>query len=151
MPMGNDEELRFREYLAEQGLKFTAERRMILEEVFRRHDHFEAEDIVLGLRGSGLRVSRASVYRALPLLVESGLLRPVYSEEKHGHFEHVFGHEHHDHMICTRCHRAVEFKDDGIEETQDRVCAEHGFTPTHHRLEIVGVCLECRQSEGRAQ
>ncbi len=138
-----DEELTFREYLTEQGLRFTSERRMILAEVFRRHEHFEAEDIILGLREHGFRVSRASIYRTLPLLVESGLLRSVHSDEKHSHYEHVFGHEHHDHLICTRCGKTVEFKDDGIEQTQNRVCADHGFTPVHHCLEIVGICADC--------
>lgn len=140
-------ETRFREYLAEEGLRFTTERRMILREVSRRHDHFEAEDICLGLRRSGVRVSRASVYRTVPLLVQSGLLRAVHSDEKHSHYERVFGHEHHDHLICTQCGKTVEFRDDGIEETQDRVCAELGFTPTHHRLEITGICAECKQGE----
>ena len=143
----NKEETRFCEYLADHGLRLTAERRMILREVFRRHDHFEAEDVVIGLRRTGERVSRASVYRTLPLLVRSGLLRSVHSDEKHAHFEHVFGHDHHDHLICTECGRTVEFKHEGIEETQDKVCAEHGFTCTHHRLEITGICADCRRSE----
>jgi len=145
LAMSRDEELRFREYLIEQGLKFTAERRTILAEVFRRHEHFEAEDIVLGLRASGSRVSRASVYRALPHLVGSGLLRPVHSAEKHGHYEHVFGHDHHDHLICSRCGATIEFKDNGIEKLQERVCVQHDFKPTNHRLEIIGVCASCRE------
>lgn len=146
--VNNDEELTFREYLADAGLRFTSERRMILQEVFRRHEHFEAEDIVLGLRQLGQRVSRASVYRTLPLLVESGLLRPVHSDEKHGHYEHVFGHDHHDHLICTRCGATIEFRDDGIERLQVRVCAQHGFRPAHHRLEIIGICAACVDSNG---
>ena len=144
----SNEELRFREYLTEAGLRCTSERRLILEEVFRRHDHFEAEDIVLGLRGTGVRVSRASVYRTLPLLVESGLLRQVHSDEKHGHYEHIFGHDHHDHLICARCGNTIEFKDEGIEKLQDRVCARHGFTPANHRLEIHGICAACSREGG---
>lgn len=138
-----DEDRVFREYLGGEGLRLTSERITILREVFSRHDHFEAEDIVMGLRGRGTRVSRASVYRTLPLLVECGLLRCVHLGEKHGHYEHTYGHEHHDHMICSRCGRTIEFKDDEIERLQDRVCAAHAFAPDGHRLEISGVCAEC--------
>lgn len=134
----------FREFLATKELKFTQERRLILEEVFRIHGHFEADDVALGLRERGERVSRASIYRTLPLLVESGLLRDVYSAEKHSHYEHVFGHRHHDHMICTSCGTAIEFSDPEIEALQDRICELHGFEAKSHKLEITGICDKCR-------
>lgn len=134
---------RFREFLLGAGLKLTHERTLILEEVFRIHRHFEAEDVVLGLRERGHRVSRASVYRALPLLVGSGLLRDVHSAEKHSHYEHVFGHDHHDHLICTVCGRTLEFSDPRIEQLQTETCERHGFRLTSHKLEITGVCGEC--------
>jgi Fur family ferric uptake transcriptional regulator len=141
------EEQRFKEFLRDEGLKFTLKRRLILQQVSRIHDHFEADDVVSGLRDRGRRISRASVYRTLPLLVGSGLLRPVYSSEKHGHFEHVFGHEHHDHFICIQCGRTIEFCDSEIEELQARICAEHGFEAVSHKLEITGVCRDCRRKK----
>lgn len=146
--MVSAEEARFGEYLASKNLKFTQERRRILREVFRIHRHFEAEDIVMGLNSQGIRVSRASVYRTLPVLVDSGLLREVHSSEKHSHYEHVFGHEHHDHLICTRCGAEIEFSDQMIEEMQERVCREHGFVPSSHKLEITGTCRRCAGSSG---
>ena len=141
------EEKMFREFIAGQGLKCTPERQLILREVFSIHQHFEADDIADGLRRRGMRVSRASIYRTLPLLVESGLLREVHSSEKHSHYEHVFGHKHHDHMICTRCGRTIEFTDERIEGLQNRVCERHGFLSTAHTLEIVGICKECREKQ----
>jgi len=140
-----DEEAKFREFLNEEGLKVTRERRLILEEVFRNHRHFEAEDVVIGLRERGCRISRASVYRTLPLLVQSGLLREVHSDEKHSHYEHVLGHEHHDHLICTRCGQTIEFSHSGIERLQDLICAQHGFSATSHKLEIKGLCGQCKK------
>lgn len=138
------EEKKFGMFLENEGLKFTPERRLVLHEVFKNHDHFEAEDIVISARNSGSRVSRASVYRTLPLLVESGLLREVTSLEKHSHYEHVLGHDHHDHLICTNCGKTIEFSEHRIEDLQDRICRELGFTPKSHKLEIFGLCEECR-------
>ncbi|HEY3298970.1 MAG TPA: transcriptional repressor [Armatimonadota bacterium] len=143
--MSASEEIRFREFLDERDLKFTSERRLILEEAFRIHDHFEADDVELGLRSRGYRVSRASVYRTLPLLVESGLLREVYSAEKHSHYEHVFGHKHHDHLICTSCGRTIEFSDWELEQLQEQICEKHRFDARSHKLEITGICDNCRE------
>lgn len=139
------EEEKFKHYLEEEGLKFTPERELILQEVFSIHDHFEADDLIIGLRSKGRRVSRASVYRTLPLLVKSGLLRDVYSAEKHSHYEHTFGHGHHDHLICSECGRLIEFHDDKLEALQERVCSKFDFSPATHKLEIVGVCSDCRK------
>lgn len=141
--MDTDEKRKFSDYLQGRELRFTPERQLILEEVFKTHRHFEAEDIVMGLRGRGQRVSRASIYRTLPLLVESGLLREVPSAEKHSHYEHIFGHDHHDHLICTQCGGAFEFCEPLIENLQDSICRAYGFRPAHHKLEITGVCSEC--------
>lgn len=144
--MRSPEEQKFIEYLVSLGLKLTWQRRLVLEEVFRRHGHFEADDIVLGLRQRGTRVSRASVYRTLPLLTASGLLREVHSGEKHSHYEHIFGHNHHDHLICIKCGRIVEVEDSELEEIQERLCSELGFKPISHKLEITGLCRECGPS-----
>lgn len=139
------EETRFKEFLESKSLKFTSERKLILEQAFRMHDHFEADEIEAGLKARGSRVSRASIYRTLPLLVGSGLLREVDLQEKHSHYEHVFGHKHHDHLICTECGRAIEFVSDEIEELQSRICETYGFDSTSHKLVIIGACRKCRE------
>jgi Fur family ferric uptake transcriptional regulator len=141
--MASEEQRRFAEYLKSEGLRLTQERRMILDEVFATHEHFEAEKIVAGLKRKGLHVSRASVYRTLPLLVQSGMLREVYSSEKHSHFEHIFGHEHHDHLVCTKCGRTMDFLEPRIEQLQEHICKTYDFHPTSHELEIIGVCSSC--------
>jgi Fur family ferric uptake transcriptional regulator len=138
------EEEKFAEYLSSKGLKFTLQRRLVLEEVFSRHGHFEVDDIVLGLKQKGKKVSRASVYRTLPLLTQSGLLREVHSNEKHSHYEHVFGHNHHDHLICVKCGRIFEVEDSQLEEMQDIICNRLSFKPISHKLEITGLCKECQ-------
>ena len=139
------EERTFERYLSSQGLKFTSQRRLILNKVLTKHDHFEADDLFMAFRREGKRLSRATVYRTLPLLVKSGLIREVQFGENHAHYEHAMGHRHHDHLICVTCGKVVEFCDESIEHMQDNVCAKHDFKAHSHSLEIKGYCNQCRK------
>ena len=134
----------FQRFLAKRNLKMTAARRGVLDAVFATHDHFDADDLMFILRNRQSRVSRATVYRTLSLLVESGLVREMRLNERSSVFEHVFGHGHHDHLVCSQCGRIIEFADEHIEEMQERVCDRMKFAPTHHTLKIHGICSQCR-------
>ena len=140
-------EEKLREFLAARGLKFTGERGRILDQVFSVHRHFQADELLAEMRARGRRVSKATIYRTLALLVQSGLLLQVITGEKHAHYEHVFGHEHHDHMICTRCGEIAEFFEPGIERLQDKICGEKGFRAEGHRLQIIGLCARCAKKQ----
>jgi len=142
----SSEERTFEKYLHAQGLKFTPQRRRVLNTIFSTRDHFEADDLVSASRQGGNTLSRATVYRTLPLLVRCGLIREVQFGENPAHYEHTFGREHHDHMICIRCGEVVEFYDESIEQLQDTVCAAHDFQVQTHNLEIKGYCGRCRKS-----
>lgn len=139
-------ERRFKEYLQSKGLKFTPERQAILERVFASHKHFEAEDLLVDMRQRGERVSKATIYRTLFLLVKSGLLREVIFGEKHSHYEHIHGNEHHDHLVCSGCGKIIEFTEEDIERLQDEVCKRHRFRPESHRLQIQGLCHDCQRA-----
>ena len=134
----------FGEFLSSRGLKWTPERKVILEEVFTTHEHFEADDLLVRLKRKNIRISRATIYRTLELLVESELVRKISFGESHTHYEHVFGHRHHDHLICQRCGNVLEFTNPNIEELQTKVCEDYDFTPDSHCLEIFGLCVKCR-------
>lgn len=140
-----DEVAKLKEYLRKRGLKFTPEREEVLREAFSTHDHFDADDIFMRLRGKGSQISMATIYRTLKLLVEAGLLREIITEEKHRHYEHIYGHAHHDHLFCIRCGRVIEFEEPRIEELQREVCRREGFEPKYHRLQIMGYCKDCRE------
>ena len=91
----------FRDYLEQSQLKYTPERKVILREIFSLHNHFEADELYFKLRQKGgQRISRATVYRTLPLLEKSGLIRKVVFVDKHTHYELAYGHMHHEHLIC---------------------------------------------------
>jgi len=135
----------FRRYLAARGLRLTRDRRTIIEEVFAIHDHFSMDDLFVALRLKGQRLSKTTLYRNLPLLIESGLVRRVPDESSSSRFEHVLGHPHHDHLICLKCGREIEFSSDRIEQAQEEVCRLFAFEPIRHRLGIWGYCRSCRR------
>ena len=137
------EETIFRNCLTSRGLKFTPERSIILQEVFQRHDHFGAEDLLTSIRKKGRRTSRATIYRTLELLVQCRLLDVVEFGGGSHHYEHVLGHQHHDHLICERCGRIIEFTDTQLEKLKQKVCEEMDFEDRFHTLKIFGICDRC--------
>jgi Fur family ferric uptake transcriptional regulator len=135
----------FESHLKARGLKLTPQRKAILEEVFASHKHFDIEELFASLRNKGKRISRATIYRTLPLLVESNLIKEAFRCQEKVSYEHIFGHNHHDHMICIRCGRVIEFREERIEKLQEEVCQQYDFKPTEHRLGIRGYCKRCKQ------
>ena len=135
----------FQNFLGEKGLKLTKERIAVLKEVFSSHTHFEPENLYLRIKASGSKASRASVYRTLSLLVESGLVEKVTRTEKSNVYEHTFGHSHHDHMICDGCGSIIEFYSEKLENLQKEICVGNGFDGRSHTLEIHGYCTECKK------
>ena len=141
--LGKVEKL-LRGYFKQKSLKYTPERKTILEAVCSMDNHFEADELYLALREkSGRRISRATVYRTLPLLEESGLIRRVIFVDKHTHYEHVYDHLHHEHLICLKCGKIIEFYGQSLEDSLDDIAREHRFKAIAHKLEITGYCDNC--------
>lgn len=139
-----DEEIgRFRRFLAGQGLRMTRERLAILAAVLESTDHFDVEELYSRLRTRDRRVSRATVYRTLHLLVESGLVDRARFGSDSFSYEQIGGRGHHDHMVCNDCGRVIEFVSDEIELLQKAACAEHNFVPETRRLTVFGRCGSC--------
>lgn len=133
----------FCEFLRDRGLKYTRERRAVLRGAMRNEQHFEADTLLQELRAGGQRVAKATIYRTLPLLVECRIIRPVELGEKHTRYEHTYGHTPHDHMVCRRCGRVVEFDSSHVSRLAAALAREQGFRVVSHRFQIVGYCLEC--------
>ena len=89
------------------------------------------------------RVGKATVYRTLPLLVDCGILKQVRFDVKQAHYEHAFGAGPHDHMVCRRCGRIIEFRSDEVEELRARIARRERFHVVSHRFQISGLCWEC--------
>jgi Fur family ferric uptake transcriptional regulator len=135
---------RFRDYLKDQGFKWTPEREKVLKEALILEGHFEADELVYRLRRKGIRVSKATVYRTLPLLVKAGFIKEVIHGEKHLHYEHVHGNSRHDHLICLGCGKIIEFEDGAMRELEERICRERKFRPEKVLFEIYGYCEGCK-------
>jgi Fur family ferric uptake transcriptional regulator len=138
-----DEYRLFSEFLARDDLKFTPQRKEILEAVFEIHSHIDADQLVEILKRKGKRISRATVYRTLDLMVKTGLVHAMELGESRKVYEHVVGHKHHDHLICVECGRTIEFDDSFIELLQQKVCDSLNFQAEHHSLRIFGRCENC--------
>ena len=137
---------RFAEYLSRNRLKMTRERRAILDKVLGLRGHFDVEQLLVLLHESGLDVSRATLYRTLPRLVESGLVHKVEMAAGQARYEPMFGRHHHDHMICLGCGAIVEFESRDIERLQEEVCRRKKFRMTDHTHQIRGYCERCERA-----
>ena len=134
-----------REKARRSGLKLTKQREVILEVFFSQSGHASAEDILFSARAKDERVSLATVYRTLKLLQEYGLAEAHNFKDGQALFEPCLDKDdHHDHLICTRCGRIVEFVDPKIERLQIKNAKEHGFLITSHKMELYGLCRSCR-------
>jgi len=113
--------------------------------------HVRVEDLVRILQEQGTPVDVSLVSRTMRLLCELGIAEQVRLQDTN-FFEHLHLKHHHDHLVCVRCGRVIEFVDPSIERRQHRICQRYSFTPLMHRHEIRGVCAECAASvpESRA-
>jgi Fur family ferric uptake transcriptional regulator len=137
------EEEQFLEFLRTRGRRPTAERRLLIREIFAQHGHIDAESIVAAVRARGQHISRATVYRNLELLVEAGLAHKVRLAGRRYLYEHLHPGQRHDHLACRRCGRMVEFVSPGITALLGEICKAHGFDGKQNQLQILGLCREC--------
>jgi Fur family ferric uptake transcriptional regulator len=142
-------EAKFREYLATRARpqRFTAQQREMVNFIFARHNHFDAEELLESMTAAGIRVSRATAYRTLAKLVDAGLLRRLEIGPR-TFFEHDYGYPQHDHLVCARCKRIFEFQQPEIEALLREACSERLFQMTGHTVFVRGVCAECNRSRG---
>ena len=134
-----------KDYVTKHGLKLTRQRELIAEVFFAAQGHLKVEDLLERVREKDPNVSLATVYRTMKLLTECGLAAPHRFGDTSVRYEPAdHDDEHHDHLICTKCGKIVEFFNEEIEVLQDAVAAEHGFAVTNHRMELYGLCGDCR-------
>lgn len=131
-------------YIKERGLKNTPERKRVIEAAKSIKGHFDTERLFSAAQKLNKSVSRASVYRTVPLLVKAGVLHEGMMKDGKTMYEYSDDYHHHDHMLCVRCGAIFEFEDDEIEALQERVSKKHGFKMTGHGLVIKGICSRCR-------
>ena len=133
--------------LRESGFRWTNQRALIVREALATHDHFTAEELLDLCRKKDPKVSRATVYRTLTVLEDKGFVEGLETGDGGRRVEHVLGHEHHDHMVCTECEKILEFRDDELERRQELAAKRVGFLIQRHSLRLYGTCKQCQQEQ----
>ena len=143
-PMTEEQEV-FLKHIQKEGLKRTAQRDLILDVFLRTEGHVSGEDLYRLVREQDASVGQTTVYRTLRLLTDAGLAREVRFGDGRAHYEHNYKHQHHDHMICSKCGKIIEFYSPELEAIQDAMAAKHRFELTSHLLRMIGICADCRR------
>ena len=135
----------FVDFLKKKQARVTQARKIVLTQVFSRHDHFCADDLAAELSSGPNHVSRGTVYRTLALMEEAGFVRVIRDTDVHAHYEHTFNHPTHEHMICDQCGDFIEFSDDTLAELITKACRKHKFSERTHRIVVFGTCGKCEE------
>ena len=139
----------FRSYLKEHNQRQTQERFMVLEEIYRSDGHFDADNLFFKMKDTDTRVSRATVYNTLDLLVECGLVQRQQFGKNQYYYERAYAYQQHDHIICKECGVVLEFCDPRIQEIKDLMGKLHDFTIEDHSLHLYGTCNDREACETR--
>lgn len=136
----------FRDFVHAKGLRHTPERETIVKEIFATQEHFDVDELYLRLKRKKRKISKPSIYRVIPLLLEAGLIQEAYFEDGHFHYEHMLGREHHCHLRCLKCGKTIEFTGYPLSKLKTKLAKEYDFLIKGHKLEVFGFCPKCKKT-----
>ncbi len=134
----------FKKLLEQKGLKYTHERECIYDEIQTIECHFDADSLYERFKKKGQRISRATVYRNLPLLLEASVVQKSAGEGKRDFYERTDANGHHDHMVCLGCKKIIEFHSRELEKLQEKLAQEYRFKHVFHDHRLFGYCQKCQ-------
>ncbi len=130
-------------YLEENNLKHTKQRDEILDAFLEAENHITSEELHQRIRGMNQHIGYTTVYRTMKLLCDAGLATERHFEDGVARYE--IEHQHHDHLVCTRCGKIIEFECQMIEASQVKIAAQYHFRVLRHRHELYGHCESCQR------
>lgn len=136
----------FKNFIKTKGLRQSGQRDRVVETFLVLKGHASAEELLGQVRKQDKKIGLTTVYRTLKLLTECGLATERKFNRQVSIFEPARLGQHHDHLICLRCGRILEFENKAIETLQEAVARDQGFAITHHILELYGTCLDCSKN-----
>ena len=122
----------FKNALKKEGLKFTNQRFVVFEILLTHEGHFDCEDIIKLINKGNKKVSRATIYRTLDILVKYNLARKLILDDGIARYENKLFTEHHDHMINIESNEIIEFYSEELEQLQDDIAKKHGYKIVKH-------------------
>lgn len=125
------------------GVDHFQDRLVVLEVFLRTEHHVTAQELTALLHDRGNRYPESFVQETIDLMCRYGFAQANRFDNGRIRYEHRHLGQHHDHLICTRCQKIVEFRDEAIEQRQLRVAAGHGFHMLQHKMELYGICRDC--------
>ena len=136
---------KLKQIIKEKGLNYTKQREIIFETILNSDEHLNADElnIIISQKYPNEKIGIATIYRALAFLEESNLISSIALTKDGKKFEPSTK-KHHDHLICVKCNKIIEFLDTQIEKKQEKIAKENGFKLLNHTMYLYGVCKDCQ-------